>query len=179
MAQSWKETSDETRMIDQPEFSVVVGGYASFLSNQFQCCRARSFIHIHRVRSVKNKFRRFYSEVPYNLFNLHLSNDSFASMRSAVSAKVSLHVMLFTHFKPIWGTYFGALLFSVEKQWHSRFRYMMMSFRHWTVVRSRLFLDTFDVSSHRFMNSSKDLHEWYINIKEVYLGYTCLIQPVK
>ena len=124
MAQSWRETSDETRMIDQPEFSVVIGGYASFLSNQFQCCLARSFIHIHRIRSVKNKLRRFYSEVPYDLFNLHLSNDSFTSMRSAGSVKISLHIILFTHFKPIWGTYFGALIFPAEKkQWHSRFRY--------------------------------------------------------
>ena len=66
----------------------------------------------------------FYSEVPHDLFNHHLSNDSFTSMRCAVSAKVSLHIILFAHFKPIWGTYFGALLFPAEKkQWHSRFRY--------------------------------------------------------
>lgn len=123
IAQNWRETSDETRMIYQPELSVVIGGYASFLSNQFQCCRARSFIHIHRIRWVKNKSRRFYSEVPYDLFNLHLSNDSFTSMRSAGSVKISLHIILFTHFKPIWGTYFGALLFPAEKQWHSIFRY--------------------------------------------------------
>lgn len=116
IAQNWRETSDETRMIYQPELSVVIGGYASFLSNQFQCCRARSFIHIHRIRWVKNKSRRFYSEVPYDLFNLHLSNDSFTSMRSAGSVKISLHIILFTHFKPIWGTYFGALIFPAEKK---------------------------------------------------------------
>lgn len=54
---------------------------------------------------------------------------------------------------------------------------MMMSFRHWTVVRSRLFLDTFDVSRHRFKNSSKDLHEWYIlqhqrGLSRIHMSYS-------
>ena len=176
MAQSWKGTSDATRMIHQPEFSVVIGGYASScLTSSSAVGQGHLYISTESDRSrinLEGSILRFPTiclisiclmivSLPWDLQFLRRS--PFISFYLPISNPFEGHIL---------EQYF----FQQKKNNDIAYLDMMMSFRHWTVVRSRLFLDTFDVSLSSFQEFIKRfswmIHQHQRGLSTIHMSYS-------